>query len=1458
MSFAKSLIVLWLLMFFSAWAMGTCTVNISTSTVSNVSCNGASDGLIDITISGAQGNITYLWNDGITTEDRNGLQAGTYTVTVTDDIEANCTFQQSFTVTEPAALKITGIVTNATTPGGSDGAITLNMVSGGTMPYSYLWSSGATTKDISNLMAGTYTVTLTDAHNCTLSDTFFVADADCQIQVFPSDPAICSNSGSGIQLVVTALGATAFEWSPASGLNATTGVSVIATPVATQAYTVTATNLLNCSATVIVKVNPLPLVNPVTDTTYCNAAQGAMIPFSSSVPNAEFHWTCDLNIGFGTSGTGPIPSFTASNVLEITQVAQVTVYATASDCIGPTNSFKITVNPTPNILAVPDYEFCNGESSPAIEFTSNVAGATFDWSSKNNVDVGFGTSGIGNIAAFIATNDSSDLIFSNIKVVATAEGCSGADSKTKFTISVAPSPVIDVINNQAFCNGETVAAISFSSEPAADQFYWTSSAGNIGFGVSGVGNIPAFNAVNTGTGNITSTITVYATKSGCQGPDQTFTITIVPAPTFTSSKFESVCNESPFNYTATTNTNATVSWNRPVVAGIFPLQGMGNSAVINDTLKNMTDNPVLVKYIFTLNNGASCIGYDTLYLTVFPTPKLLSPTIESVCDGSPFVYLAVSATPGASISWTRPAVVGISNPAGSDTTNLVNETLNNTTDNNISVTYTFNLATMGCPSNSQDVVVTVKATPILNDTTLIYNICNDATFSTQLSTNTPNTSFSWQRFAVTGITPDTDSGDSDSISDSLHNATALPVTTFYFVTTSHQGCENIDVLFVTVDPTLSLNSDTSVEICDSTALVYQAASATPGIQFNWTRAAVAGISNPMATGTGSLINETLKNTTNDAVTVTYVFTLTIDTCSYQQNLHVKVYPTPYTNAVSNKLFCNGITTVVVPFSGNVANAEFHWTSTQDIGFGMSGTGSIPSFTVNNPGTLPVVDTIKVYATANGCDGPAVVFTITLNPTTKLTGNLISTICDSTTFTYAAACATPGVFFSWNRLAADGITPATNTGSSNLINETLYNSKDVPVTVTYVYNLTLDTCTNQDTVHLTVNPTPKLNSVVDTSICDGAVFNYLATSLTPGTNFSWKRDSIPGIGNPAAVGTGNTVSETLYNQTDYTPLSTLYDFTMTFTNNGITCDNHQLVKVQVNPSPPLPAFTSLAAAPVPISVCGGSENVNFNVDVPQGVNGVTYLWTANPASAVEIGNASNPNTVISFKNTTGQVQINVYAHNTDSLGGCPDSISQIVTIVANPDSIAERKIILKQPGNLLVYPDNSMAADSGYQWGYDLKISEEILGPPHDIAGQVYQFFTPEPVYLKDAKLDTFKYAFWVLLKRGGCRSKVYYNGPYAHQKLADDGDPGALPQVKIYPNPNTGSFNVTLKGNMYGTIEAKIYNILGATLYNTTFEKTNYESNEKMVLPEIPNGIYYLELNSSDQHTIAARMLIAH
>jgi hypothetical protein len=138
---------------------------VASISVNSVSCNGGSDGSMTASASGGTTSYSYTWSNSASTATITNLTAGTYTVTVTD---ANgCTDTETANVTEPSALVVTITVdSNAGCGGSSLGGLTAS-TTGGTGSITYVWNTGATTASVSGLIAGTYSVTATDANGCT-------------------------------------------------------------------------------------------------------------------------------------------------------------------------------------------------------------------------------------------------------------------------------------------------------------------------------------------------------------------------------------------------------------------------------------------------------------------------------------------------------------------------------------------------------------------------------------------------------------------------------------------------------------------------------------------------------------------------------------------------------------------------------------------------------------------------------------------------------------------------------------------------------------------------------------------------------------------------------------------------------------------------------------------------------------------------------------------------------------------------------------------------------------------------------------------------------------------------------------------------------------------------------------------------------------------------------------------
>jgi large repetitive protein len=227
------------------------------STVTTISCFGFTDGAITLNPNGGTSPYTYNWGNSVTTQNRTALAAGTYTVTITDT--RNCQVTQSATVTEPQAISLPSAgttITNIACFGNQNGAISITP-NGGTAPFTYDWSNDGPDvidndpKDLTGLVAGTYTVTITDSRNCVFtSQGYSIVEPSVLATTFVSKTnAQCAGSATG-QAQISVNGGTGnktFCWKNTTGGNCVANVQN-PTNLPPGTYNVTVTDANGCTA----------------------------------------------------------------------------------------------------------------------------------------------------------------------------------------------------------------------------------------------------------------------------------------------------------------------------------------------------------------------------------------------------------------------------------------------------------------------------------------------------------------------------------------------------------------------------------------------------------------------------------------------------------------------------------------------------------------------------------------------------------------------------------------------------------------------------------------------------------------------------------------------------------------------------------------------------------------------------------------------------------------------------------------------------------------------------------------------------------------------------------------------------------------------------------------------------------------------------------------------------------
>lgn len=524
------------------------------STQSNVSCNGAANGAVSVSVSNPVGSPTYLWNTGAATAALNNLAGGTYIYTVTNG--DGCATTGAISISEPTALASTLTVTDASC-NTSNGSISI-AVTGGTAPYHYLWSTTETTSSINNLAAGIYTVSVTDANNCTYSTSQQVLQSTVglpDVQTTQSNISCFGGSNGSVGVsILNPIGTPTYLWN--TGAISQTLNSI---PAGTYAYTITNGN--GCTTTGAISIlQPTVLSNTTSSTAAtCGSANGsASIVVSGGTAPYSYLW----NNGALTSTNNNLVA--GAYTVSVTDANGCSFSATitvASQGTGGTLS-------TPSTITGTKLGVCAG-STKVYSCPTVLNATTYTWTVPANAAIisGQGTTSI-NVSFLVG--------FTNGAITVTASnGCATSNTKsaTVRSVPLTPGAITGTINN--LCNSISNYSIAASSTGATSYTWSVPSGASIisGQGTTSISVQWPSNSVASGTICVTANNACGSSTAKCSS-----TITTLPLYPVTINGPSTACkNQTGLVYSVAAQAGVTYTWTVPAKATI--VSGQGTSSI---------------------------------------------------------------------------------------------------------------------------------------------------------------------------------------------------------------------------------------------------------------------------------------------------------------------------------------------------------------------------------------------------------------------------------------------------------------------------------------------------------------------------------------------------------------------------------------------------------------------------------------------------------------------------------------------------------------------------------------------------------------------------------------------------------------------------------------------------------------------------------------------------------------
>ncbi|MCB0396590.1 MAG: gliding motility-associated C-terminal domain-containing protein [Flavobacteriales bacterium] len=418
------------------------TINANLTSIP-VSCNGGNDGSISASGSGGTNPYTYQWSPGgLTTQTVGNLSTGYYKVTVTDAL--GCITTAGINVTEPDTITAAMTSTFTSCYAGNDGTGTVS-ASGGTPTYTYLWNTtpAQTTATASSLSPGTYSVTVTDANNCTQTAQVTIKQPNAiSPELTNTSTSDCGGNGSGSANVQVSGGTAPFTYLWCNG-QTTQNVSGLAEGIC--GVTVTDANSCNASA----NINITFPTNPVTANTtsqdllcYGGGLGSITVNHLGGRPGYTYAWSPG---GYTTQNVNGLPPGT------------YIVTVTDADGCSDTSMATITQPPALVTTVTPNGTSCVGINDGVATLTVNggTPGYFYQWDTNSGNQTTQSATGLSPGIYTVRITDSNGC--DTVLATTILEG--GASPDSKFSYSTAPD-----------CDG--VHILLTNSSTGATSYIW--------------------------------------------------------------------------------------------------------------------------------------------------------------------------------------------------------------------------------------------------------------------------------------------------------------------------------------------------------------------------------------------------------------------------------------------------------------------------------------------------------------------------------------------------------------------------------------------------------------------------------------------------------------------------------------------------------------------------------------------------------------------------------------------------------------------------------------------------------------------------------------------------------------------------------------------------------------------------------------------------------------------------